>query len=334
MPWTHAYPGAIIVPDSSILSVKDLVVAFPGVSGEGVQVVRGCSFSIGRGKTLGIVGESGCGKSITALSILGLVPIPGIIQGSIKYQGQELVGLEEKECEKLRGAEISIVFQDPSTALNPVFNLEQQLVETILRHKNIGSREACDMAIESLKQVDIPDPQKRIKDYPHQLSGGMKQRVLIAMALLCDPSCLILDEPTTALDVTVQAQILDLIELIQRSKNMSIILISHDLGIISEISDEIAIMYAGRIVETTCPSEIINSHRHPYTKGLIESIPKIDSKKKKLKTISGFPPDPQEMPSGCPFHPRCTRRLEKCVKLMPPKTLVNDNMSYACWNPV
>jgi oligopeptide/dipeptide ABC transporter ATP-binding protein len=322
------------MPDSSILSVKDLVVAFPGVREEGVKVVRGCSFNVGRGRTLGIVGESGCGKSMTALSILGLVPIPGIIKGSIEYQGRELIGLPEQEYEMIRGAEISIVFQDPATALNPVFNLEQQLVETILRHKNIGPREARDMAIESLKQVDIPDPQKRIKDYPHQLSGGMKQRVLIAMALSCDPSCLILDEPTTALDVTVQAQILDLIELIQRSNSMSIILISHDLGIVSEISDEIAVMYAGRIVETTCPSEIINSHRHPYTKGLIESIPRIGSKKKKLKTISGFPPDPQEMPSGCPFHPRCSQRLEKCAKLTPPMELGDNNTGYECWNPV
>ncbi len=322
------------MPDSSILSVNDLVVAFPGTRQEDVQVVRGCNFKVGRGRTLGIVGESGCGKSMTALSILGLVPIPGIIKGSIKYQGKELIGLSEQEYEIIRGAEISIVFQDPSTSLNPVFNLEQQLVETIQRHKKIATREARDMAIESLRRVNIPDPQKRIKDYPHQLSGGMKQRILIAMALSCDPSCLILDEPTTALDVTVQAQILDLVELTQRLNDMSIILISHDLGVISEISDEIAIMYAGRIVETSCPRNIINYHRHPYTKGLIESIPKIGSKKKKLKTISGFPPNPQEIPSGCPFHPRCSRKLEKCAMLMPAMESDNSYTSYACWNPV
>jgi peptide/nickel transport system ATP-binding protein len=314
-----------------LLSIRDLVVSFPGED-QPVQVVRGISMDAFAGKTLGIVGESGSGKSMSALAVLGLVPMPGRIQGSIRFRGRELVGLTEAAYEKIRGSEISVVFQDPSTSLNPVFSIEEQLVETIVQHKGVGQAEARALAVESLKHVEIPSPEKRIKDYPHQFSGGMKQRIMIAMALACEPSCLILDEPTTALDVTVQSQILDLVERIQNLNKMAIILISHDLGIISEIAHEVAVMYAGTLVETGPIEKILSQPRHPYTRGLMDSIPKLGIPKCRLQAIPGMPPDPGAPPSGCLFHPRCPRKLDRCCRDIPVLDR-NELQAYACWNP-
>lgn len=316
----------------SELLLSNIQVQFPGKDHESISVVRDVNLSVKSGRTVGIVGESGSGKSMTAMAILGLVPFPGQVRGSIKYQGQELVGLPESDYEKIRGKNISIVFQDPSSSLDPVFTIEQQLVETIRAHKNVDEVQAKQLALDSLRMVDIPSPEKRIKDYPHQFSGGMKQRILIAMALACEPRVLILDEPTTALDVTVQAQLLDLIEKIQSQTNMAIILISHDLGIVAEVSDEIGIMYAGRIVEFGTVKEILEKPCHPYTKGLFDSIPQLGHIKETLPVISGFPPNPADLPTGCPFHPRCRFKTEPCLQQDPP-FIKNEHM-MACWNPL
>jgi oligopeptide/dipeptide ABC transporter ATP-binding protein len=283
---------------------------------------------------MGLVGESGSGKSLTALSIMGMVPSPGKISGSICLKNQELVGLPESAFQDIRGSKVAIVFQDPATSLNPVLSIGEQLIETLLQHrKQLTSETARAAAIESLKKVDIPAPEKRLQNYPHELSGGMKQRVLIAMALSCNPEILILDEPTTALDVTVQAQILDLIELIQRLNNTSILLISHDLSIVSEVSDYVSVMYSGYLVESGFTSQIINHPKHPYTFGLIKSIPQLNSPKSRLFNISGYQPNPAERPAGCPFHPRCPNRLQVCSEKNPGVTLLPDQ-SFACWHPM
>lgn len=315
-----------------ILSLRQLRVAFPRAEGAAVNVVRGADLETNPGQTLGLVGESGSGKSMTALAIMGLTPFSAQVSGSVRYHGRELVGLREPEYEKIRGAGISIVFQDPSTSLNPVLTIEQQLLETIQTHREISQKEARNLAIESLRSMDIPSPEKRINDYAHQLSGGMKQRILISMALACEPDCLILDEPTTALDVTVQAQILDLVERIQSFNQVSVILISHDLGIVSEISDKVAVMYAGRIVEQGPTADILNVSRHPYTRGLLSSIPELGAPKKTLATIPGFPPNPAELPSGCPFHPRCSR-VQAICRQQDPDIRHEQDQAFACWNP-
>jgi peptide/nickel transport system ATP-binding protein len=315
----------------SKLKLSGVKVWFPGSDKQEISVVREVSFKAETGKTLGIVGESGSGKSMTALSILGMIPFSGRLAGSIQLNGKELVNIPETEYQKIRGTAISIVFQDPSASLDPVFTIEKQLVETIITHKNVRPQEARKQALDCLRMVDIPSPEKRIKDYPHQFSGGMKQRILIAIALACEPEVLILDEPTTALDVTVQAQILDLVERIQSFNKMTIILISHDLGIISEISDEVAVMYAGRIIEQGEIQDILNSPKHPYTQGLLDSIPKLGIHKKKMRAIEGFPPNPSDLPLGCPFHPRCTYKIDKCKQEDPPYTV--EKQTFACWNP-
>lgn len=315
-----------------VMLLKDVRVEFPRSGQAVIAPVRAVSLSTLPGRTLGLVGESGSGKSLTAQAILGLVPYPGRVLGSILFQGRELVGLEEKEYERLRGAGISIVFQDPATALNPVLTIGEQLIETIRYHKGGAPQEAREAALRSLRQVDLSDPEARLRAYPHQLSGGMKQRVLIAMALACDPSLLILDEPTTALDVTVQAQILDLIELIQSSNQCSILLISHDLAVVSEVADDISIIYAGRIVEHARTSELLSHPRHPYTRGLLNSIPALGRHKCPLLGIPGSPPDPAELPAGCPFHPRCPRAQAICEKEDPPLTVATV-AAHACWDP-
>jgi oligopeptide/dipeptide ABC transporter ATP-binding protein len=315
-----------------VLVVKDLRLGF----GQGREsfpwVVRGVNLNAWSGQTLGLVGESGSGKTLTALAILGLLPLGARIQGSITFQGQELVGLEESVYTGLRGAKLAVVFQDPGASLNPVLTIGEQLTETIRQHLGVSVKEAGQRALESLLQVEIASPELRLRSYPHELSGGMKQRILIAMALSCDPSLIILDEPTTALDVTVQAQIMDLIEQIQYSKKSSIILISHDLAVVSEVSDEIAIIYAGRIVEQASTAEILTNPRHPYTRGLITSIPSFQTRKKLLTTISGLPPDAFNLPSGCPFHPRCPRAKSICPTQDPDLTQEGQHI-YACWNP-
>lgn len=315
-----------------VLSLKEVRVEFPRSGQAATAPVREISMEAFPGRTLGLVGESGSGKSLTALAILGLVPYPGRTLGSIRFQGRELVGLAEKDYERVRGAGIAIVFQDPATALNPVLSIGEQLIETICQHKALNPALAREAALRSLRQVDLPDPEARLHAYPHQLSGGMKQRVLIAMALACEPSFLILDEPTTALDVTVQAQILDLIELIQSSNQSSILLISHDLAVVSEVADDISIIYAGRVVEFAQTPEILMHPRHPYTSGLLNSIPGLGRRKCRLQGIIGSPPDPAELPEGCPFHPRCPRAREICAHEDPPLSVI-ENGYYACWNP-
>ncbi|MEW6515961.1 MAG: ABC transporter ATP-binding protein [candidate division FCPU426 bacterium] len=315
------------MPEAPVLGLQDVEVSFSGQ-----PVVRGAGLHLYHGRTAGLVGESGSGKTMTALAALGLVPFPGKVSGSIRYGGRELVNISETEYEKIRGAGISIVFQDPSQALNPVLTIGAQLLETIQIHRNLPIKEANILALESLGQLDISDPQERLKNYPHQLSGGMKQRVLLAMALVCEPDCLILDEPTTALDVTVQAQMLDLLERIQNLKKLSILLISHDIGIVSEISDEINIMYAGRIVEKAKTAELLKYPCHPYTVGLLNSIPRLGCRKQPLLSISGFPPNPAELPSGCAFHPRCPRAIDQC-RTHDPELKAVGVRTYACWNP-
>jgi len=324
----------IIISENPVLSLHHLLISFThGSPRETYPVVCGLDLDLFKGKTLGLVGESGSGKSLTALSILSMVPSPGKITGSIRLEGRELVGLPETAYQTLRGTKIGIVFQDPAMALNPVLTIGQQLIETLIQHKGLTSRVAKEAAIESLKKVDISSAEERLKNYPHELSGGMKQRVLIAMALSCDPQVLILDEPTTALDVTVQAQILDLIELIQRSSHTSILLISHDLAIISEVSDYISVMYSGYIVEFGTPDAILSFPHHPYTYGLIKSIPQLDAPKARLFAIPGTQPNPAERPLGCPFHPRCPHALEICRHENPGFT-VNLGQGYACWHPM
>jgi oligopeptide/dipeptide ABC transporter ATP-binding protein len=322
----------INISETAVLTLHQLNISFPSAEGS-YPVVCNLDLEMFPGKTLGLVGESGSGKSLTALSILGMVPPPGQVSGSIRLEGRELVGLPETAYQGLRGAKIAIVFQDPGTALNPVLSIGQQLTETLIQHQGLTPKDARAAAIESLKQVDISSPEARLKNYPHELSGGMKQRVLIAMALSSDPKVLILDEPTTALDVTVQAQILDLIELIQRSKNTSILLISHDLAIISEVSDYISVMYSGHIVEFGTPAALLSFPRHPYTFGLIKSIPQLDAPKVRLFAIPGTQPNPAERPTGCPFHPRCPQALEICHKENPGFTVISSQ-GFACWHPM
>ncbi len=315
------------------LSIRNLSITFPNPKAmNNYVVVSGLDLDLYPGQTVGLAGESGSGKSLTALAIMGMVPPPGKVSGSIKLGSQELIDLSQSDYQRIRGAKISIVFQDPATALNPVLTIETQMIETLLQHKPLTLVEAKSQALELLSRVNIPSPEKQIHSYPHQLSGGMKQRVLIAMALSADPQVLILDEPTTALDVTVQAQILDIIELIQRSSNVSVLLISHDLAVISEISDSISIMYSGFKVETNTTSNLLSHPYHPYTDGLIHSIPKLNEYKTRLYTIEGFQPNPADRPNGCPFHPRCPNRVHQCSEQNPP--FVSHTLhGFACWNP-
>jgi oligopeptide/dipeptide ABC transporter ATP-binding protein len=320
------------VHKKNILSIRDLSIYFSDKFEKEYTVINHLNLELYPGKTLGLVGESGSGKSMTALTIMGMTPESGRIVGSVKLRGQELVGLEIKKYQKIRGSKVAIVFQDPATSLNPVLTIGEQLVETILEHNDITLNKSKEIAKKYLKLVEIPSPENRMKNYPHQLSGGMKQRVLIAMALVCKPEVLILDEPTTALDVTIQAQLLDLIESVQQQTHVSILLISHDLGIISEISDDISVIYSGCIVEHGTTNEILKNTKHPYTFGLINSIPTIDNRKKKMLVMPGFQPESQNRPMGCPFHPRCPNVLDICKKQNPdlPK---NSGHTWACWNP-
>ncbi|MBN1476524.1 ABC transporter ATP-binding protein [Candidatus Sumerlaeota bacterium] len=298
-----------------LLRVENLRTHF--FTSDGVsRAVDGVSFDVGRRQTLGIVGESGCGKSVTALTILRLIPIPPgkIVSGEILFQGESLLKLRPREMRKIRGNRISMIFQEPMTSLNPVFTVGEQIAEVFRVHRDLSRREAWDEAVRMLEIVKIPVPRRRASEYPHQMSGGMRQRAMIAMALSCDPELLIADEPTTALDVTVQAQILQLMEDLKEKFNSSIMMITHDLGIIAEVSDEVVVMYAGQIVEHSDVYTIFNNPSHPYTQGLLRSIPKIDEIKRgqKLEPISGNVPDPTEQPPGCRFHPRCPFVREEC----------------------
>jgi oligopeptide/dipeptide ABC transporter ATP-binding protein len=278
------------------------------------------------------VGESGCGKSVTALSILKLIPSPPgrVVSGEVLFDGKDLLKLKEKEMEKVRGNDIAMIFQEPMTSLNPVFTVGDQIMEAILFHQKVDREEAKKKAIDLLDRVRIPSPEATIDAYPHQLSGGMRQRAMIAMALSCQPKLLIADEPTTALDVTVQAQVLRLLREIQREMGMAVLLITHDLGVVSEIADRVAVMYAGRMMEYGPIETIFQQVRHPYTRGLLDSIPPLEEKRNRLNAIPGQVPDPMDLPLGCTFHPRCTLAMDNCKKAEPPLFPVNGDHLSRC----
>jgi peptide/nickel transport system ATP-binding protein len=315
----------------ALLEVTDLRTAFYGGEGD-VAAVDGVTFSIAPGRTVGLVGESGCGKSVTALSIMQLLPKTAgrVVGGSIRYRGADLLALSENAMRRVRGNEISMIFQEPMTSLNPVITVGNQIVEAIRLHQNVGRREARDKAAHMLELVRIAEPRTRLDSYPHQLSGGMRQRAMIAMALSCNPTLLIADEPTTALDVTIQAQILDLIGGLQRQLGMALLLITHDLGVVAEQADAVAIMYAGRIVEQGTPQAIFASPQHPYTIGLMNSIPGVATGQRRLQAIPGIVPNPSSRPSGCRFRDRCPRALPLCAEADPPMREVRPGHAVAC----
>ena len=312
-----------------VLEIENLTVEYK-VDGEITQAVTDVSLKVEAGKTLGLVGETGAGKTTTALAALRLIPDPpGIIKsGSIKVCGHDMMTAKEKELEKIRGAEISMIFQDPMTSLNPVFTVGDQIAESILLHEKIGKNAAWDKAMEMLELVGIP--RTRGSEYPHQFSGGMKQRVVIAIALACNPKMLIADEPTTALDVTIQAQVLEMMKELRDKFQTGMIMITHDLGIVAEICDEVAVMYAGRIVEKGTLDDVFNRTRHPYTEGLFNSLPNINDRQAKLQPIPGLMPDPTNLPVGCAFAPRCKYATEACKQAQPVTRQVSDTHTVAC----
>ena len=315
-----------------LLEIKDERLSFFTPAGE-VKALNGVSFSMEEGEVLGIVGESGSGKSVTAYSIMGLTAYPGkLVGGTVHFNGHEIEKMTEKEFRKIRGNEVSIIFQDPMTSLNPVYTIGNQIVEVILLHTNKTKKEAYERAKELLELVGINEPTKRLKQYPHELSGGMRQRVMIAIALACEPKLLIADEPTTALDVTIQAQILELMQELRKKLGMSIIMITHDLGVVASMCEKIAVMYAGHIVEYGTADEIFYNPSHEYTKGLIKSIPKLYAEKiERLVPIEGQPVDLLNPPAGCPFAPRCSECMKICLNKMPPKTELSDTHYSYCW---
>ena len=315
----------------ALLEVNNLHTSFFTPAGE-VRAVNGVSFNLERGKVLGIVGESGSGKSVTAYSIMQILASTGrIVDGSIKLDGQELVNSGEKVMKTVRGNKISIIFQDPMTSLNPTYTIGHQLVEAITLHTNRNRKEAWDRAVEMLRLVNINEPEKRMKQYPFEQSGGMRQRIMIAMALACEPDILIADEPTTALDVTIQAQILDLMKDLQKELGMAIIMITHDLGVVAQLCDEVIVMYAGSICEQGTADEIFYNPKHEYTKGLMRSIPTADTAGTKLQPISGTPIDLLNMPKGCPFAPRCDNAMKICLRERCESMEINTDHRAACW---
>ncbi len=315
----------------ALLEVTDLHTSFFTDAGE-VRAVNGISFTLDYGKVLGIVGESGSGKSVTAYSIMQILANTGrIVKGSIKLNGQELVGADEKLMKEVRGNKISIIFQDPMTSLNPTYTIGHQLMEAILLHTNRTKEQAKERAIEMLKLVNVNEPEKRMKQYPFEFSGGMRQRVMIAMALACEPDILIADEPTTALDVTIQAGILELMKDIQRELGMAIIMITHDLGVVAQLCDEVIVMYAGSICEQGTADEIFYNPCHEYTKGLMRSIPTSANSGQKLEPITGTPIDLLNMPEGCPFAPRCDEAMKICIHKPCESIAINEDHRAACW---
>jgi peptide/nickel transport system ATP-binding protein len=312
-----------------ILQVRDLRVSFRTEQGI-VRAIDGVSFDVNEGEVLGIAGESGSGKTVTMLAVMGLITDPNaVIEGSIKYRGRELVGLRQRELRQLRGREIAMIFQDPMTALTPVYTIGWQIVEQIRAHQKVSKKAAWDRAIELLAEVNIPKPEEAVHRYPHQLSGGMRQRAVIAMALTCNPALLVADEPTTALDVTVQAQILDLLRKLQKTHGSAIVFITHDLGVMAELADRIMVMYAGRVVESTTRAAIFAQPRHPYTRALLDSIPPLDGPRPyRLRTIAGAPPSLLNLPKGCSFGPRCPQRFDACEAK---PVLIGANHATACF---
>ncbi len=312
-----------------LLSIENLTIRFP--TEEGVATaVNSLDLSLGHGEILGLVGESGCGKSLTSLAVLKLVPQPGeIASGQIRFDGQDLLALPDKAIRKIRGARIAIIPQDPLTSLNPVYTIGDQIMEVLMLHKHLGRDEARQKAIELLDRVRLPNAAERINDYPHQFSGGMRQRVMIAMALSCEPDVLIADEPTTALDVTVQAQILQLMRDIQREHRTAILLITHDLGVVAEMCERVAVMYAGSIVEQAAVRDLFHNPKHPYTQGLLHSLP--TRNRRRLEPIEGQPPPITRIPPGCPFEPRCSQRMEVCTTIFPPLTPFGEGHEVCCY---
>ena len=315
----------------ALLEVNDLHTSFYTPAGE-VKAVNGVSFTLDRGKVLGIVGESGSGKSVTAYSIMQILEKTGkIVSGSVKFDGQELVGIGEEGMKKIRGNKISIIFQDPMTSLNPTYTIGHQLMEAIMLHTPRNKQQAWDRAVEMLRLVNVNEPEKRMKQYPFEFSGGMRQRVMIAMALACEPDILIADEPTTALDVTIQAQILELMQSLQKELGMAIIMITHNLGVVAQMCDEVIVMYAGSICEQGTADEIFYNPKHEYTKGLMRSIPTLESDGQRLQPITGTPIDLLNMPAGCAFAPRCDAAMKICLRQRCQRMQINDSHQAACW---
>jgi peptide/nickel transport system ATP-binding protein/oligopeptide transport system ATP-binding protein len=317
-----------------LLEVKDLQTHFPTRAGL-VRAVDGVSFHLDRGELLGLVGESGCGKSITALSVMRLIAAPGkIVNGEILFDGKDLLKLSDAEMREMRGDDIAMIFQDPMTSLNPVFTVGEQIAEALRLHRKMSRSEARKATIEAMREVAIPDPARRLDDYPHQLSGGMRQRIMIAMALACNPKLLIADEPTTALDVTIQAQILELLNELRKQRELAVLLITHDLGVVAEVADRVAVMYTGRIVEQSPVDELFARPKHPYTEGLLRSVPKLTiddvTRKERLETIEGVVPSPTDLPPGCHFAPRCVHRMPRCTEGRIPLYELDGGVQVRC----
>jgi peptide/nickel transport system ATP-binding protein/oligopeptide transport system ATP-binding protein len=317
-----------------LLEVKDLQTHFPTRAGL-VRAVDGVSFHLDRGELLGLVGESGCGKSITALSVMRLIAAPGkIVNGEILFDGKDLLKLSDAEMRDMRGDDIAMIFQDPMTSLNPVFTVGEQIAEALRLHRKMSRSEARKATIEAMREVAIPDPARRLDDYPHQLSGGMRQRIMIAMALACNPKLLIADEPTTALDVTIQAQILELLNELRKQRELAVLLITHDLGVVAEVADRVAVMYTGRIVEQSPVDELFARPKHPYTEGLLRSVPKLTiddvTRKERLETIEGVVPSPTDLPPGCHFAPRCVHRMPRCTEGRIPLYELDGGVQVRC----
>jgi len=325
--------GEFTLEKEKLLEVKNLKTYFSTEKGV-AKAVDGVDLELFTGETLGVVGESGCGKSVTALSIIGLIEYPPgkIVAGEINYKGENLIKLSDRKMRKVRGNEISMIFQEPMTSLNPVYTIGYQISEAILSHKNLNKKEAMKQSVEMLKKVEISLPEKRVNEYPFQLSGGMRQRAMIAMALSCNPSLLIADEPTTALDVTIQAQILKLINTLKKSNNMSIMMITHDLGVIAEVSDRVAVMYAGKVVEYADVNKLFANPLHPYTWGLIKSIPKVYEEVDRLRTIPGIVPSSLNFPKGCKFNNRCLFADNKCISEEPEIKEAEIGHYVRCWH--
>ena len=315
----------------SLLELRGLTTAFQTARGE-ISAIEDISFELNAGEILGIVGESGSGKSVTALTIMGLLPQPParIAAGSVRFAGEELTTASPNRMEKIRGAGISMVFQEPMTSLNPVFTIGEQIMETVRAHERMSASAQRARAIEMLDRVGIPSATERLNDYPHQLSGGQRQRVMIAMSLACRPKLLIADEPTTALDVTIQAQVLDLLMDLRDELGMAILIITHNMGVIAEVADRVLVMYAGRVVEQSPAADLFDAPRHPYTKGLLACVPTLQQDRHRLIAIPGSLPEPARRPSGCRFAPRCTYRIEACRTAIPPLVMQRDDRAVAC----
>jgi len=331
--------GVTEAPERTVLQVEDLQTHFFTAIGQ-VRAVDGVSYSLKAGETLGVVGESGCGKSVTALSIMRLVANPPgrIVGGAVRFEGRNLLELSAAEMEDIRGNEISMIFQEPMTSLNPLYTVGKQIAEAVALHQRLSRKDAWDRAVDMLRRVSIPEPEKRAHAYPHQMSGGMRQRVMIAMALSCNPKVLIADEPTTALDVTIQAQILDLMRELQETFGTAIILITHDMGVVAENADRVVVMYAGRKVEEASAAELFDNPGHPYTKGLLGSIPQLDvaasktRSRPRLNEIKGMVPSLFRLPPGCSFAPRCGFATDQCTRVVPSLTEYRPGHHIACWH--